>query len=1332
MTASSNTSGGAAAAGGFDFQAALGAIACIHVLRGTSIKWTEDLTASHPTAVSFETDGPGDDISLELADDSIVEIQARKGLKASKRFWSALDSLCKGIHLGDCNYGVLAVCPQSSLPVRKHYALALRRLGDGRGDPPSKYQDKLASRLVDKGYDAAKVCSRIRIKTVSALIDDNDAVAAARSELEHVCAHIHQVMPAWNALYRDALSAISTKGRRTIRNLTSLLQTSQIEVSRPSDGARVAVTASIIDWTMTRTQRFEILGVPDPLLTDRAWLPLKAVVRDEPVETASSVAEALAAYQAIGEESKRKYNDEDEVDARTIGTFRGLCVVIGGPGSGKSLLLEVLAREFAKDSFVSLRVRLRDLARRIERDGCTVEEGIFALGLDGSRISPEQLRAASLSELVILCDGLDECGNHQSNIASSLRSIAESHPSYRVVVTTRPFGYDTSELRTWRHYDLVPFAAKDVPKHLEMLSRAAPGSDVAGDDHLRDRVQAYLTENESARTLSRTPLLLALGASLFLNSQHPGRSKSELYARIFRLIDDLRSPRKETPAVPTGAIRDSVLNELGWQVVASPLLASDEVERRCAKNLRAAMGTTDLQALSDVQQSINYWEAAGLVERLSHAGLDLIAFVHKTCGEFAAARRLAAMDPERARTLIRDELSNSDSEEIFDFATQTPLATTLAEMLMAEIEAVETDPNKQNRLLRILARPETSVSSTQRRSFLERLFALVQSADRQKAYSTGLCLIRNDLGRLPEAEEMASRLLTARAEWSRLVGWAVLCTHFPRNLDNGELEDAFHDFVTRSRDPEFFVQKHSVFGPLVVGPLPERDVFEKFLIGALRCLLPGKDARYQDQFLAAVVVHDTQSYHFTFRFHAVLRELLQQLGREDAVRQQSQRLRVDFVVRPAGARSIKSFLSEVVSAAFLREPPEPPPKTGLKFLSAFQRMSGMLDSPLSDIDALPSGGQQLAEVHALFRAAASVFDLPAGRLAAEARCVADAIESLVVDGSAASAFDIFPAVDAPEAHWERAVDLRIDNDCLEVLVHHPSGWVSRLAGQLLDARLELDEVQRVPVCERILGIGKGDGLLLGARLAMALPDHGCRALVLHRLEGRAVEGFHHLFDVLREDQLTPLRAHLHVLEKGLLDSGAKTAASAARWCQDVGNASDAWMVPLLERAMDHWLEHEDPYPVEYGLVPDSPREALLRTLFQVDHLDLHQLAELSADARRDVSDAAVDCLIACAIESPDQRKELVGMIAAKRFPVRLSSRLLDGKVPYSAAELAKLSALRNDADAAFRAFVVRRVIVHPGMNPAEAASTAALMKGDQNGSVRDAAYRLLDSATRSA
>ena len=987
MTEARNTSGGAAAVGGFDFQAALGAIAYIHALRGKPVDWTESWTDSHPTAVSFETAGPGDDISLTLADGSTVEVQAKKGLSASAQFWSAVDSLCDGISSERCDYGILAVCPQSSLPVRRHYALAFRRLGDQRGDHPTAHQTKLEGFLAGKGYDATRVCSRIRIKTVSALIDDDAAVVTAQLTLEHVGVHAHQTKPAWNALYRDAMSAISTRGRRTSANLISVLRTSQIHMSRPSNGSPMAICTSILQRIKSRTEYFEILGMPARLPTDEAWLPLKAFVRDGYINANSSVEEALAAYHAVGEESTR--NRDSEVDARTIGTFRNLCVVIGGPGSGKSLLLEVLAREFAKDSFVSLRVRLRDLARRIERHGCTVEEGIFELGLDGSGISPEQARAASLSDLVILCDGLDECANRQSIIASGLRSIAESHPSYRVVVTTRPIGYSTSELRSWRHYEIAPLASTDVPRHLEMLCRCALGSDNDSEDQLCDRVRTYLKEGDSSRTLARTPLLLAFGASLLLKWKNPCRSKSELFARIFMLIDDAPFSRKEISAVPTKAIRDSVLNELGWQVVVSPLLAAGEIASRCARVLQAAMGVKYLKAHSDVQQSLDYWEAAGLVERLSHAGLEMIAFIHKTCGEFAAARHLADMDPARARSIIRSELANSDSEEILDFATQTSLATTLAEILMAEFEAAAPNLDILNRLFRVLARPETSLSPTERRSFLERVFGLARLADRQKVYRAGLCLTRNDLSRLPEAEEMASRLLSARAESSRLIGWAVLSSSFPGNLERGALEDAFHHFVTRSRDDDFFgPEMHSV-----LGRRPDRGVFEEFLIGALRRLLTGTDVHYQDRLIAAV---DKIKRGLTFGFLSRFEALLEELGRRGTMRQHPRWgplfAPISFASpRPENSRWTAALLRDVISGAFLNEPSGPPPQTGLKFLSAFLRMSGMLDAPVTDIHALPSGDEPLAEVHALFRAAASVFGLPAERMATEAKRVVEDI-----------------------------------------------------------------------------------------------------------------------------------------------------------------------------------------------------------------------------------------------------------------------------------------------------------------------------------------------------
>ena len=415
MTRVSSTFGGSAAAGGFGFQANIGAIAGIHTLRGIPVQWTDGLTAVAPCAVSFETSGPGDDLSLELADGSIVEIQVKKGLRADGRFWSAFDALCEGIHCNRCSYGILIVCPNSSIPVRRGYALALERIGAGRSDGASPEQEKLASRLAERGYDAETVCARIRIRMVSALEDAGDAIEAARTGLGHVCAEDRQVRSAWHALGQDALSAIANKSRRTVSSLSARLRASGIDIEARVKDSPVAISDGLLRWTMSRTEHFGVLGISRQVPTDRAWLPLTAVVRETPVEQAPSVEQALADYHALGEKSR---TDKSVIDARTIGTFRKLCVVVGGPGSGKSLLLKVLAREFAKDSCVSIRVRLRDLATRMQETGCGIEEGLMQLGLDRTGVSRGQLRAASLSDLVLLCDGLDECGERQFDIAA--------------------------------------------------------------------------------------------------------------------------------------------------------------------------------------------------------------------------------------------------------------------------------------------------------------------------------------------------------------------------------------------------------------------------------------------------------------------------------------------------------------------------------------------------------------------------------------------------------------------------------------------------------------------------------------------------------------------------------------------------------------------------------------------------------------------------------------------------------------------------------------------------------------------------------------------------
>ena len=475
--------------------------------------------------------------------------------------------------------------------------------------------------------------------------------------------------------------------------------------------------------------------------------------------------------------------------------------------------------------------------------------------------------------------------------------------------------------------------------------------------------------------------------------------------------------------------------------------------------MERALGTTDLQAQSVVEACVTYWESKGLIERLRHAGIDYLAFIHKTCGEYAAALHLSEMESDDARKAIREVLANPDWDEILDFATSTSLATTVAETLVAELGASDPDESALNRLFRVLVRAETALSPIERRSFLEQVFAFARSEDRQKAYTVGRCLTEHDLSRFPEAETMAWDLVSAPADWSRLVGWAVIVRDFPGRVERGVLEDILADFLERSSAEDFFVLR--MWKP-PFGPLPDRGVFENFVVGALRLLLAECDARYQDRLLADV--RQSQS-NATMGFTMRLDELLKELGREDLfdarIRDKGVRGSLDFSVPAEFEQGAAALMSDVVPSAFLASTASPRPRTGAKFLAAFFEMAGILHTTASDVYVWTLGRRRLGAVHALLRAGAAVYGLPAGRLGAEAQEIIAAVESLRRKDGRQSFLSVLPSVDASEIDWRRVRDVEIGTDLLERLVHHPSRWVQHLAAVLLHERLEGVELSKV-------------------------------------------------------------------------------------------------------------------------------------------------------------------------------------------------------------------------------------------------------------------------------
>ena len=305
------------------------------------------------------------------------------------------------------------------------------------------------------------------------------------------------------------------------------------------------------------------------------------------------------------------------------------------------------------------------------------------------------------------------------------------------------------------------------------------------------------------------------------------------------------------------------------------------------------------------------------------------------------------MDPEEAGRLLRSAITQSGWEEILDFVAATPIATSLARMLLNGIRSKETSLDELHRLLRVVVRPETVLSSTEQECFLEHLFRPLWSGDRQSVYRTALRILRQDLRGLRGVEKHASDLCTASFEWSRLAGWAIRNKYCPNGTDVNQLEDALHHFVRRSRDRDFFPVRH-------VGPLPLRkaQVFEEFLLSALRLLLPGKGMRYQNELIASLEpIRRTLSMSGMDK----LRALLVKIGRQDVWQEDLQWFGASsqggWTAMMRQNRRLASVLTDVVLGAFVAERLEEAPETGPKYFAAFLNMSGMLEVPAGDVHA---------------------------------------------------------------------------------------------------------------------------------------------------------------------------------------------------------------------------------------------------------------------------------------------------------------------------------------------------------------------------------------------
>ncbi len=222
-------------------------------------------------------------------------------------------------------------------------------------------------------------------------------------------------------------------------------------------------------------------------------------------------------------------------------------VILGDPGSGKSMFLEYLVLRWAEDAEASkngdmppVLIELREYARLRNED----KAGGFTQFLSQAEYLGSQLDAKQIEDWlhdhrsVVLFDGLDEIFDAAlcREVTTCIHRFATEHPNARIVVTSRVIGY---QYHAWqdegfRHFMLQELEQPQIEEFLERWHKSAYSGRTDGEEK-QARLSRAIDTSDAIRQLAGNPLLLTMMAILNRTQDLP-RDRGELYEQCARLL----------------------------------------------------------------------------------------------------------------------------------------------------------------------------------------------------------------------------------------------------------------------------------------------------------------------------------------------------------------------------------------------------------------------------------------------------------------------------------------------------------------------------------------------------------------------------------------------------------------------------------------------------------------------------------------------------------------------------------------------------------------------------------------------------------------------------
>ncbi|MDO9104895.1 MAG: NACHT domain-containing protein [Methylovulum sp.] len=1072
----------------------------------------------------------------------------------------------------------------------------------------------------------------------------------------------------------------------------------------------MAILHKLSSWAIEANATFEIFGIKEPLSLETAWIEMKAFVQENRINDENDLETALKRYHSWNARSIP--HDAKKIDSITIGQFVKRAVVIAGPGIGKTTLLKRLALFYAKSGNPVLRVRLRDIATRMKNDGLGFEQSVIERGLDGSGVTAEELRRANLENLVLLCDGLDECGNAQNNITEGIINFSTGHPQCRIIITTRPIGYDSTLLKSWRHYELVPLEASSTKKHLSTLLSGIFDKNSSEFTQAISFAETQLKQRHVETVVTKSPMLLGFLLALSLKNKSVGTTRTELYQRLFELIEDAPSQRHEKGEV-SSAVMVRFLEILGWHLQLNPHKTFKKTLAWCASVMASELQQSRLQAQDTCEQCARRWQDLGMLERVRFQTEEAITFVHKTFGEYAAARYLATLEPE-----VQSQAFNSHSNDAF-WAETIKFACSMG-LVEKAIDAVL---NKQSKLsvndvkhaAEFLSESEARIDNTVVTRLVDCGWNFVMSRRRWDALEAGV-LLSSIAAKYPEVVgHRAKAGLSHPQPWARLAAWVCVTAAGSQYYDYQAMLDIFK--ALPSKDYRF-ERLHK--GVLWIGD-PRPKIIESFMLSATKAVLT-----FYPEPNGLAVLDDvlTQNIGLTFGhtigFKSAMSAILRRYGISIPENYSINIPQWTSNQRENWRDHYLNLLDALDDPSVVINDVEP-----IKENSVLMQLSGFMDASshwhtyAGDLWKWEFD-KNADSVKEVLQAVIAISGLERDRLISEVRIHRTMINSQDDDGF--SFYNGLVHVDTV-VDWQLAKQLPLSLSNLETAILGRSDWLIILAANLLEQKASKEEL--LPILERLLEKGEGITLDVAVYFASLFEPQETLKLLCQRLRRSMTNGCEALFKKLSKfvDILKPEEI-FQFLQNGLLCTNPKVAIAAAEFSAQIVNQKAMDITALLSEAHQHWLEHEEPYPVSGGVIPDSPRLLLVKAMLLAGAVDDNVLIEMASDRRSDVREVSEEALFERLEQSEPFRDLFLNSIFSGKLELNLLTQALKKKIFFSAHQCVLIREKLESDDATIR-YAAIRILAEPYSTADEIELYARRMTADPEQEIREIAFELL-------